>query len=487
MANENPERERQHAKRPVKDFNFFWPDDDETRLNAKRTLKLSFRKNATDMKKPHSALLTLALLSTTTLAALGQTAAKPMKITDPKLGTVKYGIETVEYWLERMKPGDKNRAQKIDRDLLKVIERFKRVRGANPEQSKEVVRRIQAAAKELQAKASNVSSKQATTNDSATQAKASDMVTPNADLPEVDATKTPPPKTPESAQAKIQKLQDKYHKDFVVPKLYFKDELTADLVDSFTNDVKKLRAEVAKDLPSVRLISKTHRSARYLLNLLENETERNILRNTEQAIMLIDGKMKFVASYLAKQATLDRTDDAYVFENEKLVSKNEEQFASMSRTLEQAIRFQTELGISDTYTATKQKFDADLKKWRSMASSTTKGRQLPKDIGDDKLRNIAAEVLRNKKYGVGKIERLIVNAKIRPGDRIEHKVFAGKLETIVRVWEEYQVATVEVEKGKHYLYFNTLRKFTRAPRTTPVNEWILSKRIKSGEILSSNL
>ena len=44
------------------------------------------------------------------------------------------------------------------------------------------------------------------------------------------------------------------------------------------------------------------------------------------------------------------------------------------------------------------------------------------------------------------------------------------------------MTTVEKEDGKLFVYVNNLANFSRAPGTTPINQWILKQRYKRGEI-----
>ena len=422
--------------------------------------------------------LVLAALPTASLADKAKPPVK-VKITDGKLSTVNYSLESVEYWLKKMQPGDKAMAAKIDRDLLKTIERFRKVKDVHQTQRDAIAKRIQKAAATLQTKSpvkrsiNNLAMKVPSTNQIVNSKPVDSKLQSSANEREISQ---------QEASAMIIRLQKKYHDEIPVPKLQYKNELKAAAVDQFVEEVQSLRTEVAKDLPHVRQLAARHRHARYLLGLLETKTESNIKKSLDNGMRQIDGQVKYVMSFLSNQAKLDPKTNAYAFNNEKTRVKNEEQFARTARTITQLVRLQKLLGLTDTYNAPKVKFEKDLVAWRGKFSEAVAGRKLPKDIDDKELRKIAESVLRKEKYGVGEIETLIINAKKRPGERIEHKSFAGRLETIIRVWEEFQVATVEVENGKYFLYFNTLTKFSRAPRTTPVNEWILSKRIKSGEI-----
>ncbi|MEM9411027.1 MAG: hypothetical protein AAGA30_07935, partial [Planctomycetota bacterium] len=123
--------------------------------------------------------------------------------------------------------------------------------------------------------------------------------------------------------------------------------------------------------------------------------------------------------------------------------------------------------------------------YRRKAEEASTVKELPPDLGDATLKAVAKKVLANEKYAVGKIQKLIVNSEKAPRDRIETKLHNGSLETVVRHWEEFQVVTLEIDGDELFVFYNTLKRFSRAPNPTPINQWILSKRFKLGRFIVS--
>ena len=523
------------------------------------------------MKRFRIGLAVLSLLggftiNTLTFAQQSKPAKQSVvKITDPKLGIVKYGLETVEYWSAKMKSGDKHRAKKLQADLKKVQQRLGRVQGADKKQVRALMGRISALSKTVAsiaggntlAEAQQAAGKSPkttnampvtrtkptttiSTSKTPTTSAAGQSMKPHRDvasvmllartlsqraqdpaakgrqlkselatlqqrfqripqhahpdyqvlrttvvaLEKVIAAKNPPV---DLTEKQVYALMQHYHK--TLPALKWDNELTAVQVDQFVKQMQEFGQSADKDLSRLKAFVKVHQSvtASSLIEFLETGSVEKIQRNMQMFDRQIQSKLQYDGGILAKLSALDAAKNSYAFSNEKKRAADEKRFTALSRTLEQAVRLQKLLGQQPTYAVSKQQVDKNLAAWRAKFSDAAQSRELPKDIGDKALRKIAETVLKNKKYGVGKWERLIVNAKKRPGKRVEHKVFNGSLETIVRVWDEYQVATVEKENGKFYLYYNTLKKFSAAPPATPVGQWILSKRIKSGEIAAARL
>ena len=159
----------------------------------------------------------------------------------------------------------------------------------------------------------------------------------------------------------------------------------------------------------------------------------------------------------------------------------------MIETLNNVKTLEESLGWDHDWSAKLPEAEQFLVIFQQKAAQAAFHNELPTDIGDAQQTNIAKQTLSKAKYEVGPLERLIVNSKRVPRDRVDTRVFNGKLETTIRKWEEFQVCTVEKEGKKYFVYFNTLKNFSRGPATTPIDEWILSNRFKSGEIAADKL
>ncbi len=137
------------------------------------------------------------------------------------------------------------------------------------------------------------------------------------------------------------------------------------------------------------------------------------------------------------------------------------------------------------------------KRHQALASVT-----MPKAASTDaSLLKVARETLAKKKYGVGPIERMVITAPKRSlsketseeeFDSVDVSLdgtitLKGTKTTYHYEWEEFQVATAEREGDKYYIYYNTLKYFTKGASTTPMNRWVLSKRFRGNEILKENI
>nr|MBX2885908.1 hypothetical protein [Granulosicoccus sp.] len=291
----------------------------------------------------------------------------------------------------------------------------------------------------------------------------------------------------EQVSAYIANLQERYRDSIPVVQFTAQGELTADSVDEYIERLTAVSVDRDRDLPQVKKIVLATGEGRYLLNWLEVDALNEVRRNNERFDGLLQSNINYRRSQLEKLASLDPVENAYAFGDEVKRQKNEAAFIQVLGTLQQAARLQSTLWGGSTYADQAVAFETQLENWKAKFDHAKSSRTLPVAIVNQELSAIAETVLLDDKYGVGKWKKLIVNADIRPGESTEHKLTDDGLVTIIKNWEEYQVATVEEEAGKLYLYYNTLRKFSRAPRTTPVNRWILAKRHKSGEIEKSLL
>ncbi len=128
--------------------------------------------------------------------------------------------------------------------------------------------------------------------------------------------------------------------------------------------------------------------------------------------------------------------------------------------------------------------------------------RMPKAVTtDSKLLAAAKKTLANKKYGVGQIQHMVINSdKVHRSKTTSQAEFndvdvslSGKITlkgtstTYHYKWDEFQVATVEPDAGKLYLFYNTLKFFTSGDSTTPLNSWVLNKRFQGSEIPKANV
>lgn len=120
---------------------------------------------------------------------------------------------------------------------------------------------------------------------------------------------------------------------------------------------------------------------------------------------------------------------------------------------------------------------------------------------DDELIEIAEETLKNPSYEVGEYLQLVVNADIAHHEKESSELefddidvslsgditLTGTETTTFFEWDQFQVATAERVGDKVFIFYNTLRKFTRGGPTTPLNRWLVSARFQGSEILEENV
>jgi len=121
---------------------------------------------------------------------------------------------------------------------------------------------------------------------------------------------------------------------------------------------------------------------------------------------------------------------------------------------------------------------------------------------DRKLLEIAKQTLSNPKYEVGEVKRVVINSeknhyeKETSEDKYDKAdislsgdiTLTGTRTTYFYSWDQFQVASAEKgADGKHYIYYSTLKFFTKGAPTTPLNRWIMSGRIQGSEIPEENI
>ena len=93
---------------------------------------------------------------------------------------------------------------------------------------------------------------------------------------------------------------------------------------------------------------------------------------------------------------------------------------------------------------------------------------------DEELLQIAHTILEAE--GIH-CKQSFVSIPMRPKSSVHRRVFAGRLERIVRHWEEFQVTTIEVESGQSRAYLNTFHNAVSCK--APVSKWTLADRTES--------
>lgn len=483
-------------------------------------------------------------------AVVGQESNnEAVKITNSKLTGINMGLDSTQHWLEKMTAGDSKRGAALIADLEKLAARFNRVPKSDDEQYKFIVNRFASLTKAIQDKSvdskttpGKTKSTPGANNEVASKANPkiftvnknldsmekfmSSMDTSNvrqlsqlndmfsyasrmcATIPAtthpdyVAVTErmksmegkiksvTPQLASNESPELVMKQMREKYLRTLELPraqKMMASRELTNEDVSKFLGSIERFQADIKTDLPKIRAAAAALGSSSDVVAWVAVESKTHIKEETDKLIRMLDRYVETAMMDAQNLAGLDVEKNKYSFVTESVRKNNEEKFARAMRTLDQAKSLEDAFNVPNRWSSKTVEIETHFATYREKASQAATVKKLPKEIGDASLAKIAKEVLAIEKYGVGEIERLIVNSKMVPRDRIETRYFNGALETIVRKWDEYQVCTVEKEGDKFFVYFNTLKKFSRAPGTTPIDKWILSNRFKSGEIAADKV
>lgn len=499
-----------------------------------------------------------------------QTAPKSVKITDAKLGSINYGVESLEYWLKKMHPGDTRRAAALERDHRKLAVRFQRIPITATDQYKFVARRIDSIGAKIKAKATQQEQPPSTPTIKTVAQRSKVLVSPEpiqatkpvsaaADnatakphrnlytlLPRIAALEKdvnaladgvpinrasatldniskyfkyiPVSKHPDylSVQSRLQtidqalsarrptlnmtseqmdaflrNIDETYgNRENVMPSaqrtMLKNRELTAAEVDEFLQKMKSLGEAIDRDAKTLQKIYALTGKGQRWVNWMKTGSIEELKQQVAALTKSIDNEVANTIRDVRGKNQLDPAKSPYAFKGAAR-EKNLAYYQKTLRTMEQAAKFANGMGIENPWQSRQQELQTLIDSYNKKVVAVKATTKLPKEVGTPELHRIAKETLSRDKYGVGKWSKLIVNSKPRELNRDEIKEFNGDFERVVRRWQEFQVTTVEPENGKYYLYYNNIAKFSRAPRTTPVNVWILKKRLKGSEINANQL
>lgn len=164
----------------------------------------------------------------------------------------------------------------------------------------------------------------------------------------------------------------------------------------------------------------------------------------------------------------------------------------MAATLDLALKVQ---GAPDR-TAQHKQFEDTIAVLRQLAKSSLSKVRMPKQIQLEakqmaKLTKIATETLARKKYGGHPIQQLVVTTKLSRKEKTEGDirgtVTGATITSYHYVWDEYRVVTAEKVGDDVWIYHNLLKYYHSSDSVTPQDQWIVSRRFQSTQILPENL
>lgn len=164
----------------------------------------------------------------------------------------------------------------------------------------------------------------------------------------------------------------------------------------------------------------------------------------------------------------------------------------LAATLDQALK----VANAPDRAAQRKQFEETIVVLRKLAKSSLAKVRMPNPIKLEaaeiaKLRKIATETLARKKYGTHPIQKLVVTTKLSRKEKTEGDirgtVTGATITSYHYVWDEYRVVTAEKVGEEVWIYHNLLKYYHSSDSITPQDQWILSKRFQSTQILPENL
>ncbi|MEM9942258.1 MAG: hypothetical protein AAF939_11890 [Planctomycetota bacterium] len=411
---------------------------------------------------------------------------KTIKISDARLIGIERGLESVDYWNVRIRPGDEAAARRQINELNRISSRLERLSNVDEAEKRWLQGQCKSLLESLNEKASPVNSKNSNakkTNQSKSQIKSK----PSTREKQTMETKTTGSQmTLEEARQVVKKMEAKYENELVVPearKMMKSGQMTLDDVTYFVEGMKKLDQNIAKDVPVLQKMEQLGVGSHLLKRLTgDYGIASEMKREKKNLKIVLDQRIRSGYEHAKSAAGMDIEKNKYSFVTESVKSNYLTRMNNTIETLRNASLIETALEMEPTWSPKLADVERYLTTYQTKVGQASRHDELPESVNSQELTKIAKKVLAVKKYEVGDVEKMIVNSKKTPRERIEVVWRNDRFERIVRVWEEFQVCTVEREDGKRMVYFNNVRKFSKAPNPTPIDQWILGERWKSGEI-----
>jgi hypothetical protein len=264
---------------------------------------------------------------------------------------------------------------------------------------------------------------------------------------------------------------------------------TKALVGAYADNVNATKYLQSIDGKTNQVDKKT---IRRLLRWAGTDRMRKVNASLEESKMRLNGQWEVYKGALEFRATDDPTKPDHRANRFLMDGRYEENVGQ----LEEGLKF---VAIADAFDKALAIKNGDLRARQQAALSNAIAKykadfqvalstvRMTPGIGDDKLEAIAAETLKNPKYGVNlPWKRLEVGKKTRRKQEVS-SLSGSTLVTNMFDWEEFQARTAEQEGGKWYIFVNDIKYFYSGGTTTPLNRWLVAKRWKSEQILEENI
>ncbi len=269
------------------------------------------------------------------------------------------------------------------------------------------------------------------------------------------------------------------------------------LVESWARAILEFRRRLPEDIAYLQKARATstmvpRKDLDRLLRWVGDSVPRRLQKVVDDTFAAIDARMRAYHDRAEAMARIDPADEHMIRVNyldPDVYSEVMGEIAEGKRLAELAAGIRQALGMDPS--PYREDFARLIAAERKIAETSRaaleSSRMPPERASDPRLREIAEEVLRRPEYGVGEWLRLVVNADLQSYQETRGEVEGNRITVYEVDWDEFQVTTAETEGDRVFLWYNTLKFFRKAHRTTPKNRWILAERFRGPEILRANV
>ncbi len=219
---------------------------------------------------------------------------------------------------------------------------------------------------------------------------------------------------------------------------------------------------------------------------------RQIDQSLKETRAYLDGHWVVYQNAIDFRATDDPADANHRANRFLMPGRYEENMAQLKEGLEFVsilAAYEEALGSEDDGTVQQRQaaLQNAVAKYEADFQAALSTQRITPGIGDGELEAIAAETLKNPRYGVNlPWERLEVGNKFHRKEA-RSEVSGNSIVTNLYEWDEFQARTVEQVDGKWYIFVNDLKYFYSGASTTPLDRWLVSDRWQSSQILEENI
>lgn len=307
-------------------------------------------------------------------------------------------------------------------------------------------------------------------------------------------------KTAPAIAARLDTLFDKYD-DAKFP-MMIQEPFTAPQIRAWAMELQQRRdVKIPGDLAWIKEVSGNVVVGRNRFLSAASNLEVSIMRRVEEAernvSQIMDSKCKDAVERAAWLMETDPKDRNQVisrvlgkgsFDQQMLFLRDGLHAVEMARIVDEVLKRED----APDRDAQQKALDQGVAHMKALARQTLSEVRMPAPAStDEELLKIARETLKKEKYEVGDWKRLVINSDLRTQERREawysRSGARGEINFYTYKWRQFQVTTAEEVDGEVWLFANTLKFYESGDSTTPVGEWILSRRMETTPILAENV